>query len=488
MRSLALSAAATTCLLAGHAAGQSFSNADFATGDLSSWQVTNTANGVGAPGTVQLVDIDGPGPLGLSEAGSFQVGQAVFTSGVQEGIQMIQGLSLTGGTLYTFEFDCAAINTNTVNNAQGGVFSLIVDDVIIASFAAGSTSATTPRYGHVTAPFTPPVTGVYRVGARITRPYVSPGTLTQYVDNFRPAGATAPTGACCLPDGSCVVVSNAGCTTANGIYRGDGAPCATANCPQPATGACCLIAGCQVLTQAQCTAQNGNYAGDNVTCAAANCPAPCADVTGMIGGPATGWPVINGIQDGRLFRDGVPDTCAAPGVVGAPFTGSYAYDQFDFMNGSAAAVCVQVDIDTACTGTNFIYAGAYIGGFDRTNITLNNVASIGGSPNPTASMSFVVPASTAFQLVFAEVTPGAGCPSYHFLVTGLANCGTSVPCYANCDGSSIPPILNVSDFICFQTKYAAGDPYANCDGSTVPPVLNVSDFICYQTKYAAGCS
>jgi len=61
-------------------------------------------------------------------------------------------------------------------------------------------------------------------------------------------------------------------------------------------------------------------------------------------------------------------------------------------------------------------------------------------------------------------------------------------CYANCDGSTIVPILNVSDFICFQTKYAAGDPAANCDNSTIPPVLNVSDFICFQTKYSAGCS
>jgi len=62
------------------------------------------------------------------------------------------------------------------------------------------------------------------------------------------------------------------------------------------------------------------------------------------------------------------------------------------------------------------------------------------------------------------------------------------PCYANCDGSSIPPVLNVSDFICFQTKYAAGDSYANCDNSTIAPVLNVSDFICFSTLYAAGCS
>jgi len=79
-------------------------------------------------------------------------------------------------------------------------------------------------------------------------------------------------------------------------------------------------------------------------------------------------------------------------------------------------------------------------------------------------------------------------------VNSLAAAGlaarTSCPpvCYANCDGSSIAPILNVSDFICFQTKYAAGDTYANCDGSTIAPILNVSDFICFQSQYAAGCS
>jgi len=76
-----------------------------------------------------------------------------------------------------------------------------------------------------------------------------------------------------------------------------------------------------------------------------------------------------------------------------------------------------------------------------------------------------------------------------FDVRGLAIVPTGpAPCYPNCDGSTVPPILNVSDFICFQTKYAAGDPYANCDNSTVPPILNVSDFICFQNLYAAGCS
>lgn len=60
-------------------------------------------------------------------------------------------------------------------------------------------------------------------------------------------------------------------------------------------------------------------------------------------------------------------------------------------------------------------------------------------------------------------------------------------CYANCDGSSISPVLNVNDFSCFLNKYAAGDAYANCDGSSNPPVLNVNDFNCFLNKYAAGC-
>jgi hypothetical protein len=61
-------------------------------------------------------------------------------------------------------------------------------------------------------------------------------------------------------------------------------------------------------------------------------------------------------------------------------------------------------------------------------------------------------------------------------------------CYANCDGSTAPPVLNVGDFTCFLQRFAAGDAYANCDQSTAPPVLNVGDFTCFLQRFAAGCS
>jgi hypothetical protein len=64
---------------------------------------------------------------------------------------------------------------------------------------------------------------------------------------------------------------------------------------------------------------------------------------------------------------------------------------------------------------------------------------------------------------------------------------SQLPCYANCDGSTVPPVLNISDFICFQARFAANDPLANCDGSVIPPVLNINDFICFTNAFAAGC-
>jgi hypothetical protein len=72
-------------------------------------------------------------------------------------------------------------------------------------------------------------------------------------------------------------------------------------------------------------------------------------------------------------------------------------------------------------------------------------------------------------------------------IRGLAITGGAAPCYANCDASTSPPVLNVNDFTCFLNRFAAGDSNANCDASTNPPVLNVNDFTCFLNLFAAGC-
>ncbi len=106
--------------------------------------------------------------------------------------------------------------------------------------------------------------------------------------------------------------------------------------------------------------------------------------------------------------------------------------------------------------------------------------------NPVGSFAWTVPnvnTATARVRVVAHDSPGN---------TGSddsdSNFTIGTPCYANCDGSTSAPVLNVLDFSCFLNRFAAADSYANCDGSTAAPVLNVLDFACYLNAFAAGCS
>jgi hypothetical protein len=88
-----------------------------------------------------------------------------------------------------------------------------------------------------------------------------------------------------------------------------------------------------------------------------------------------------------------------------------------------------------------------------------------------------------------DVTPDIAVTNLNSGTVSVLNSGSPpAPCYANCDNSTTPPILNVNDFQCFLNKYAAGNSTANCDNSTTPPILNVNDFQCFLNKFAAGCS
>jgi len=121
---------------------------------------------------------------------------------------------------------------------------------------------------------------------------------------------------------------------------------------------------------------------------------------------------------------------------------------------------------------------------------------MGNDPGPLpcggGAFSYATPLNS--PTVQIGIAPCPGVTSYQVRCAVSNACGTSFSneatysiCFANCDCSTASPVLNVGDFSCFLTRYAAQDPYANCDGSTAPPVLNVADFTCFLTKYAAGC-
>ena len=66
--------------------------------------------------------------------------------------------------------------------------------------------------------------------------------------------------------------------------------------------------------------------------------------------------------------------------------------------------------------------------------------------------------------------------------------GLEVSCYADCDTSTGPGVLDIFDFLCFQNRFAATDPYAcDCDTSSGTAVCDIFDFLCFQNAFAAGC-
>lgn len=83
---------------------------------------------------------------------------------------------------------------------------------------------------------------------------------------------TPGVGACCLPDGSCVIATTTDCSTAGGTFKGDGTSCATAGCTA-ASQACCFpsTGGCLNLSPGDCAMAGGVPGGVGTTCATFTC-------------------------------------------------------------------------------------------------------------------------------------------------------------------------------------------------------------------------
>jgi spore coat protein A len=98
-------------------------------------------------------------------------------------------------------------------------------------------------------------------------------------------------GACCLPDESCAVLTEAECLAQSGTYQGDATNCTPDPCVVP-TGACCFDDGtCQELTAADCAAQSGTYQGDGTNCVPDLCPLVLEPFVDPLPIPALATPV-----------------------------------------------------------------------------------------------------------------------------------------------------------------------------------------------------
>lgn len=104
-------------------------------------------------------------------------------------------------------------------------------------------------------------------------------------------GAAPLTGACCLPDGPCVTLTEDDCDGSLGSFQGELVPCQPDPCVDP-RGACCRPeSGCQIEDQNGCERQGGVYEGDDTVCD----PDPCAPSEVGEVGPGT-QPTLLSVQ------------------------------------------------------------------------------------------------------------------------------------------------------------------------------------------------
>jgi hypothetical protein len=79
---------------------------------------------------------------------------------------------------------------------------------------------------------------------------------------------------------------------------------------------------------------------------------------------------------------------------------------------------------------------------------------------------------------------GDFCPNpFGAMIAFWTDQGSPAVCYPDCNQDHA---LNVNDFVCFQTAFAAMN-LAQADCNT-DQTLNVLDFVCFQSAFAAGCS
>ena len=123
---------------------------------------------------------------------------------------------------------------------------------------------------------------------------------------------------------------------------------------------------------------------------------------------------------GRLGRNGLQNTCAAPKACpGALGTGGRSYDTLSFPNTGPLDACTTITLASA-GGANLI-AGSYLDSFNPADTTFcsNYIGDPGGSL-PSVSWQATIPAGRTLVVAIMEVNAGTAATPYSVTVSGLS--------------------------------------------------------------------
>jgi len=176
-------------------------NGDFETGNLNHWTSFTTSNGnlgsfYGLPNVVSF-DVTGTGTP--SDAAQFQIGQASFNPGSQEGGGILQTFNNASAGQYSIYADIAAFYnaSSSFSNGSAGLFTVLVDGVAITSTDLGGITGGQTNYSTLTGT-TFLSQGSHQLAIEITRPFLNGGgfghTPLEYLDNVQVTAVPEPSG------------------------------------------------------------------------------------------------------------------------------------------------------------------------------------------------------------------------------------------------------------------------------------------------------
>ena len=291
------------------------------------------------------------------------------------------------------------------------------------------------------------------------------------IDDVSYVSAADASGACCLEDGTCSILTESLCTPGGGTYKGNGTACAGAGC-QPIVGACCLPNGtCATKSPSGCASASGIFRGKNLECAIVQCAQPWVEVgdagdlpgTAQVVAGAGSLSAIKGhidSADADMYRIRICDYTHFNASTLADVNNDSQLFLFD-SSGKGLVMDDGNELDLAGTTLTQKYVaanGEYFIAYtlynrdpiDSTGVFIWKDANSEGNYFPEWAPN----GSGAANPVQGWMGTPQGGLDYTIVLTGA--CFIGATCYANCDNSTTAPILNANDFQCFLNAYAAG--------------------------------
>lgn len=145
------------------------------------------------------------------------------------------------------------------------------------------------------------------------------GVITEIGIGCDPDPCAHRPGACCLPaDGACVEVPEEACLTVDGVFLGIDVPCTPDLCTPVILGACCFVTGdCLLVSAIRCSDDDGQFLGEGTICAPDPCPPSGACCLDSSGNCAVLFATVCASEGGTFLGDGTncsDDPCPRAGA------------------------------------------------------------------------------------------------------------------------------------------------------------------------------